>query len=276
MTDCMIVDDSSVIRKLVRGILEPLKFSCTDAENGKIALDACLKKMPQLIMLEGEGPFFMHHYCDPSFRDRVAAVAERATGEPLRRGTEARASTDSIITSRAGYPSTCIASWEPDTKLLSNYHLFSDTPENLDYDSVERATVIAEALARDLATGRRRGGAPGRPPPRARRRPRRGGAGRGPGRLHDRDGHRRRAPGGAARDDAPGGRAAAAGRRRPRRTVPACPRAPDRPVARRPVLTAPAHVVVSGRSRVRNSQTRACAIATRRTRRVTMARAAAA
>ena len=56
MTDCMIVDDSSVIRKLVRGILEPLKFSCTDAENGKIALDACLKKMPQLIMLDWNMP----------------------------------------------------------------------------------------------------------------------------------------------------------------------------------------------------------------------------
>lgn len=56
MKDCMIVDDSSVIRKLVRGILEPLKFNCTDAENGKIALDSCLQKMPELIMLDWNMP----------------------------------------------------------------------------------------------------------------------------------------------------------------------------------------------------------------------------
>jgi Zn-dependent M28 family amino/carboxypeptidase len=133
----------------IYGFVDRHLSRCDPAKTWVLNLDTI--GSPQLIMLEGEGPFFMHHYCDPSFRDRVAAVAERATGEALRRGTEARASTDTIITSRAGYPSTCIASWEPDTKLLSNYHLMSDTAENVDYASVERATVIAEALARDLA-----------------------------------------------------------------------------------------------------------------------------
>ena len=108
---------------------------------------------PELMMAEGEGPFWMHHYCDPSFRDRIAAVAERATGAPLRRGTEARASTDTILPSRAGYPSALLCSWEPDTKLLSNYHLPTDVPENLCYDTIARAAVITEALARDLASG---------------------------------------------------------------------------------------------------------------------------
>jgi hypothetical protein len=107
---------------------------------------------PELMMAEGEGPFWMHHYCDPSFRDRVAAVAERATGTPLRRGPEARASTDTIIPSRAGYPCALLCSWEPDTKLLSNYHLPTDVPENLCYDTIVRAAVVAEALARDLAS----------------------------------------------------------------------------------------------------------------------------
>jgi hypothetical protein len=106
---------------------------------------------PELIGVEGEGPFWMHEYCDPSFRDLVADVTERATGAPLRRGTKARASTDSIIPSRAGYPTATIVSWEPDTKLISNYHLMSDVPEKLCWETIERAVVIVDALARDLA-----------------------------------------------------------------------------------------------------------------------------
>jgi hypothetical protein len=106
---------------------------------------------PELILVEGEGPFFMHDYCDPSWRDRIAEVTERATGAPLRRGPRARASTDAIITSHAGFPSASFASWEPDTKLISNYHLMTDTADNVIYETVERAVVIAEALARDLA-----------------------------------------------------------------------------------------------------------------------------
>jgi hypothetical protein len=62
-----------------------------------------------------------------------------------------RSSTDAVIPSRAGYPITTLASWEPDTKLLSNYHLMSDTPENVDYDTVDRAVNVAYAVAEDLA-----------------------------------------------------------------------------------------------------------------------------
>jgi len=102
-------------------------------------------------MLEGEGPFFMHDYTDPSFRDLVARVAERATGAPLRRGARARASTDSIVPSRAGYATATIVSWEPETKLQTNYHLPTDVPEHVRYDTVATAVTIAEAVARDLA-----------------------------------------------------------------------------------------------------------------------------
>jgi len=56
-----------------------------------------------------------------------------------------------VIPSRAGIRSSTLASWEPDTKLLSNYHLMSDTPENLDYDTVARAATVAYAVAEDLA-----------------------------------------------------------------------------------------------------------------------------
>ena len=105
---------------------------------------------PELFMLEGEGCFVMEDYPSPEFRDVVARAAERTTG-PLRRGVRSRASTDSVIPSRAGYPVATLASWEPDTKLLSNYHLMSDTPENLNLDTVARAVTVAYAVAEDLA-----------------------------------------------------------------------------------------------------------------------------
>jgi hypothetical protein len=104
---------------------------------------------PELFMLEGEGPFVMEDYRDPAFRDAVAAAAERV-GPPLRRGCRARTSTDSVIPNRAGYPTACLASWEPETKLLSNYHLPTDVPENLRYETIERAVAITRALAEDL------------------------------------------------------------------------------------------------------------------------------
>lgn len=56
MKTCMIVDDSAVIRKIVRNIMEPLAFTCSDAANGQLALDACKKDMPQLIMLDWNMP----------------------------------------------------------------------------------------------------------------------------------------------------------------------------------------------------------------------------
>lgn len=104
---------------------------------------------PHLVMLEGEGPFVMEDYADPAWRDRVSAVAERI-GVPLRRGMRARTSTDSVIPSRAGYPTATLASVD-DAKALSNYHLMSDTAENVDYGTVAQATAVAEALVRDLA-----------------------------------------------------------------------------------------------------------------------------
>jgi acetylornithine deacetylase/succinyl-diaminopimelate desuccinylase-like protein len=105
---------------------------------------------PELIMAEGEGPFWMEDYTDPGFRDLIARAAERI-GQPLRRGTRSRASSDAVIPSRAGYPTAMLASWEPGSKVLSNYHLMTDTPENLSYDTIERAVTITHAVASELA-----------------------------------------------------------------------------------------------------------------------------
>jgi len=106
---------------------------------------------PKLILLEGEGCVVMEDYFDRSFRDLVARAAERA-GAPLRRGMRARSSTDSVVPSRAGYPTATIASMDR-YKALSNYHLPSDVPENLVWSTVAHAAVVAEAVARELASG---------------------------------------------------------------------------------------------------------------------------
>jgi hypothetical protein len=105
---------------------------------------------PELIMLEGEGPFKMQAYPGRRFRDLIARAAER-TGTPLRRGLLARSSTDTVIPARAGYPTACLASWEPTSKVLSNYHLMSDTPEKLHYETISCAVKIAYTVAEDLA-----------------------------------------------------------------------------------------------------------------------------
>ena len=105
---------------------------------------------PRLVLLEGEGVLGIEDYPDPSFRDLIASTAAEA-GVPLTRGQRSRSSTDSVIPSRAGYPTATLTSFEPDTKLLSNYHLPSDTPENLDFGTVSEALDLTEALARRLA-----------------------------------------------------------------------------------------------------------------------------
>ena len=50
---------------------------------------------PELVLVEGEGPFVMEDYFDRRFRDLISRVAEDA-GLPIRRGLRARASSDSV------------------------------------------------------------------------------------------------------------------------------------------------------------------------------------
>ncbi|MEP3226817.1 MAG: response regulator [Parasphingorhabdus sp.] len=53
---CLIVDDSSVIRKVSRHILESLGFEVTDAENGQEGLEKCDENMTDLILLDWNMP----------------------------------------------------------------------------------------------------------------------------------------------------------------------------------------------------------------------------
>ena len=56
MKTCLVVDDSSVIRKVARRILEGLDFEITEAEDGKQAMDRVASKMPDAILLDWNMP----------------------------------------------------------------------------------------------------------------------------------------------------------------------------------------------------------------------------
>src|SRR5204863_8720708 len=56
MKNCLIVDDSSVIRKVARRILEGLKFEISEAEDGEKAIAACRSRMPEAILLDWSMP----------------------------------------------------------------------------------------------------------------------------------------------------------------------------------------------------------------------------
>jgi Peptidase family M28 len=111
---------------------------------------------PHLAMLEAEGPIWMEEYAGPWLRDELARCARRLE-IPLERGFRARASTDSVIPSRAGYPIATLVSIT-DWRSPANYHLPSDVPANLDYDTVADATRLVFELAHTLSEVRRAGG----------------------------------------------------------------------------------------------------------------------
>src|ERR1700691_6724908 len=78
-------------------------------------------------------------------------------GVSLWRGYRARASTDSVIPSRAGYPTATLVSMT-DWRAPANYHLPSDVPENLDYGTIVEATRLVFALCGALAQRGAEGG----------------------------------------------------------------------------------------------------------------------
>ena len=56
MKTCLVVDDSSVIRKVARRILEGLDFQIVEAENGEEAIESCKKNLPDAILLDWNMP----------------------------------------------------------------------------------------------------------------------------------------------------------------------------------------------------------------------------
>ena len=56
MKQVLIVDDSPVIRKVARRILESMRLQITEAETATAGLDACLTAMPDAIFLDWNMP----------------------------------------------------------------------------------------------------------------------------------------------------------------------------------------------------------------------------
>lgn len=56
MPSCLVVDDSRVVRKVARRIVEDLGFACEEAEDGQKAYEFCEKTMPDAILLDWNMP----------------------------------------------------------------------------------------------------------------------------------------------------------------------------------------------------------------------------
>jgi len=56
MKSCLVVDDSKVIRKVARHILETLDFEVAEAGDGQEALDRCRESIPDVILLDWNMP----------------------------------------------------------------------------------------------------------------------------------------------------------------------------------------------------------------------------
>ena len=56
MKVCLVVDDSSVIRKVARRILEGMDFQIVEAEDGEQALGACQHQLPDAVLLDWNMP----------------------------------------------------------------------------------------------------------------------------------------------------------------------------------------------------------------------------
>ncbi len=56
MKSCLVVDDSSVVRKVARRLLEDLDYIVDEAEDGQEAFDKCRQEMPDAILLDWQMP----------------------------------------------------------------------------------------------------------------------------------------------------------------------------------------------------------------------------
>lgn len=100
---------------------------------------------PILTLLEGEGMLRMREY--PTAAKEAVAAAARAAGVELRRGLRTVAATDALVALRRGYDVATLASVES-TNFPSNYHWPSDTPENLNWETIESAIEVCEEFVR--------------------------------------------------------------------------------------------------------------------------------
>ena len=102
---------------------------------------------PHLLVLRGEGMVRMREYPSRSLA-LLDGLAEEL-GIWLFPNLRLRNATDGIIPLAAGYECAALCSCT-DLKQPANYHWATDTPENVDYDTVADAVRLTEALVRRL------------------------------------------------------------------------------------------------------------------------------
>lgn len=74
MKTCLVVDDSKVIRKVARHILEALNFNVEEAGDGREALDRCQAgELPDVILLDWNMPVMS----GMEFLRSLAGIADR-------------------------------------------------------------------------------------------------------------------------------------------------------------------------------------------------------
>jgi Zn-dependent M28 family amino/carboxypeptidase len=105
---------------------------------------------PQLLLIEGEGFLRMRDY--PAAMKDVVDAAARSRGVELRRGLRFTFATDGLIPLREGYPAAAVGSVNR-YLVPSNYHWPTDTPDRVDYGTVEGAVALALGTAERLAAG---------------------------------------------------------------------------------------------------------------------------
>ena len=56
MRTCIVVDDSSVVRKVARRIFEQFDFAVSEAEDGAQALQLCQRQLPDAVLVDASMP----------------------------------------------------------------------------------------------------------------------------------------------------------------------------------------------------------------------------
>lgn len=69
MISCLLVDDSRVVRKVARRIIEEIGFECVEAEDGEKAFSTCQDHMPDVILLDWNMPVMSGLECMEKIRE---------------------------------------------------------------------------------------------------------------------------------------------------------------------------------------------------------------
>ena len=95
---CLVVDDSRVIRKITRQIVERVGYEVLEAENGEEALKRCEAQMPDLILLDWDMPVMSGidfvaalRRMDGGFRPKVVFCTSKGNSMDIHKAFEAGA-----------------------------------------------------------------------------------------------------------------------------------------------------------------------------------------